>query len=102
MMTDISIALKQRQDKFVETRTIIATEINKFLESLGELTEEDRNNIKMPAGRSPQEILPALWVEPFDEAAYNEQLKEFSVCVSSAISYCDKLNERALACLKSQ
>lgn len=99
-MTNIEAALKQRQDKFIEARTIIFTEVQKFLESLQHIPEEEKAHMIMPSGSTPQEILPELWNDPFDVTVYEAQLAEFVKCVASVRDRCDYLNERALECLK--
>lgn len=101
-MTELEMALKQRQDKFIETRTIIAAEVAKFLESVRSLPDEIRAKVVLPEGATPQEILPALWAEPFSAEEYARQLQLFNMWVQSVTSYCDALNEEAMKCLKLQ
>lgn len=97
---DVTTLLRERQNKFIETRTLIASEVQKYLNSLNAMDAEVRAEILLPKGNTPQEILPALWVEPFDMEAYTEQLNQFQASVQSAKIYCDKLNQEALRCLQ--
>ncbi len=99
---ELEMALKQRQVKFVETRTVIASEVTKFLNSVQSLPEKVRVQVILPNGNTAQEILPALWEEPFDQAAYNSQLEAFNNSVRSVVTVCDALNEEAVKCLRSQ
>lgn len=100
-MIDIAVALKQRQDKFVETRTIIETEVNQFLQSIAvtDLDVQEKCNYNPEA--SARTLLPALWQEPFDMAAYQQQLANFNNYVAGVKSVFDQINEEAVACLQS-
>lgn len=97
---DVAKLLKERETKFIETRTVIAGEVEKFLASLNAMDEDVRAQIVMPNGTTPQEILPALWVEPFNEEAYKQQLSLFMTSVQSAKACCDRLNQEAIKCLQ--
>lgn len=99
---DVTSLLRERQNKFIETRTLIASEVQKYLNSLNAMDAEVRAEILLPNGTTPQEILPALWTEPFDTEAYKEQLSHFQASVQSAKIYCDRLNQEALKCLQQQ
>mgnify|MGYP001027830327 CR=1 FL=1 len=101
-MTELEMALKQRQEKFVETRTIIASEVTKFLNSLSALPDEIKAQAIMPTGTTAQEILPALWSDPFNQEEYEAQLSNFNRSVDSVTSICDALNEEAMKCLRLQ
>lgn len=99
---DVKQLLTMRQNKFIEDRTIIAERVNKYLESLANLDNELRAQCIIPTGTNAQEVLPALWQEPFDEAAYQAQLAEFNRSVASVKLVYQRINEEALRCLQAQ
>lgn len=100
-MVDVSQLIKQREAKFVEARTKAELEINKFLESIKPIEDELKDIPGRPAGTCAKEIVPALWTEPFDEAAYYQQLEVFNNYVNQVVAYGDKVNEEALRCLQT-
>lgn len=101
-MMDISSILRERQGKFVETRTRIEMEVNKFFESLNEIDDERIKAVPgRPAGNTCKEVLPALWEEPFDEAKYATQLSEFNRYKDAVIAVADTMNQEALERLRS-
>jgi len=97
---NIQAQLQKRQNKFIETRTIIADQVNKYVASLAILNDEQRQQCIMPNGNKVEEILPELWHEPFDEEVYNTQLMHLQQSVASVTALCDRLNQEAIACLK--
>lgn len=100
-MVDVQQLIRQKEAQFVEARTKVEMEINKFLESIKDIEEELKNIPGRPTGTCAKEIVPALWAEPFDQAAYNEQLAVFNAYVSAVVAYGDKVNEEALRCLQT-
>ena len=101
-MTNVEELLRARQSKFVETRTRIEMEVNKFLESIDKTGDERVMSIVgRPAGKTCREVLPALWEERFDEEKYNEQRAAFDRYVNAVCMYVDALNTEALKCLQS-
>lgn len=101
-MNEQSIAamIQQRQTKFIETRTIIESEVNKFLESLRSLDAETQQKLSVQENLTARDLLPALWAEPFDEAVYLEQKARLDSYITSVQAYCDAINQEALACLQ--
>lgn len=101
-MTSVEELLRVRQGKFVETRTRIEMEVNKFLESIDKTGDERVMSIGgRPEGKTCKEVLPALWEEPFDEAKYKEQLDLLNRYIAAVSTYVDTLNTEALKRLQS-
>lgn len=98
---NISRLIQDRQNKFIETRTIIESEVNKFLESLKNLEPDVQARCGYKPGLEAKVLLSALWEEPFDEAKYNSQLADLNRYVSQVKVVCDEINKEALACLQS-
>lgn len=102
-MTDVQQILRVRQDAFVEKRTKIESEINKFLESVEAIDDTRITSIPgRPAGKTCREVLPALWENPFDESVYNTQLTALQNYIGMVQRECDIINEEALRCLQSE
>lgn len=98
---NISQLIQERQNKFIETRTIIESEVTKFLESLTNLDADIKEKCGVREGLTAKDLLPALWIEPFDQKAYNAQKAALDTYIAQVTAICDKLNEEALACLQS-
>lgn len=98
---EIEALLRQRQNKFVEDRTKIETQVDAFFASLQGLDPDIKVKCGVVDNAHARDVLPALWQEPFDEAAYNDQLSKFNAYVAQVRSICDQLNQEALACLQS-
>lgn len=100
-MNNIDKLIKARQDKFVETRTIIESEVNRFLESLGGLDDDVKQRVGYKPGYTARKLLPALWEEPFDVNVYNSQLAVVKQYIAQVTAICDEINKEALQCLQS-
>lgn len=98
---NVANLIRIRQDKFVETRTIIESEVNKFLASIGKMDEDVQKRCGYIPGASAKTLLPALWVEPFDEETYNKQLSGVMTYISQVMAVCDDINKEAVECLQS-
>lgn len=100
---DVQEILRTRQDAFVEKRTRIETEVDKFLESVNQITDERVTQVPgRPEGKNCREVLPALWKDPFDEEEYQKQLTALNSYVQAVQAVCDAINEDALKCLQSE
>lgn len=101
-MTEQNIAamIQQRQNKFIETRTIIETEVNKFLNSLQGLDAEYKEKLGVQPGITCKDLLPELWNEPFRTEVYDKQLANLQSYITQVQCICDKINQEALACLQ--
>ncbi len=97
---DIASLIRERQDKFIETRTIIESEVNKFLESIATESEEVRQKFGYVEGASARTLLPELWNEPFRIEVYNQQLSGVLQYVQQVIAVCNEINREALECLR--
>lgn len=102
-MTEQSVAalIQQREVKFIETRTIIENEVNKFLQSLLSLDADVQQKVGAREGITAKDLLPALWADPFDEATYNQQLSSLMNYIAQVQAICDQINQEARACLQS-
>lgn len=92
--------LRERQDKFVERRTVIENEVNQFLKSLESLDHVYKQQLQVIDGRTAKDVLPALWAEPFVQETYDAQKAELDKYIASVQAVCDQLNEEALRCLQ--
>lgn len=93
--------LQIRQNKFIETRTNIENEVNRFLTSLIELDDGTKARLNVKEGITCKDLLPSLWVEPFNEAQYQLELNALKTYISQVTAVCDEINQEALACLQS-
>lgn len=99
---DVNVAqlIQSRQNKFIETRTIIDSEVTKFLQSLETLDTNMQEQCKVVPGRTAKDVLPSLWVEPFDIDRYNIELQNLTQYIAGVKSITDSINEEALKCLQ--
>lgn len=98
---NIANLLRQRQDEFVEKRTIIESEVNKFLESIAKLDPDVRARCGYVEGAQAKSLLPELWNEPFRIEVYNQQLAGVLSYVKQVSAVCDEINKEAQECLQS-
>lgn len=100
---DVQAILRARQDAFVEKRTRIESEVNKFLESVNQISDERVTSIPgRPTGNTCREVLPELWNEPFNQEVYDAELAVLNDYVAKVQAVCDSINEEALRCLQSE
>lgn len=92
---------REREAQFVETRTKIEMEVTKFLESIANMDEEAKTACRYNPAYTARNLLPALWIDPFDEKVYNIQLEKLQAYITAVTSVCDRMNEEALKCLQS-
>ena len=97
---EIQELLRKRQEKFIETRSTIKQEVDAFLKSISQIDHTFFNGLQVPTGSTTEEVLPALWVEPFDEAEYNKELTQLNSFIAQVHILTDKCNQEALACLQ--
>lgn len=102
-MSEVNVTklLQDRQNLFIETRTNIENEVNKFLKSLEGLDHDVKSMCGVQEGLTAKDLLPALWVEPFVKNTYLEQKAAFDKYVEGVKTVCDRLNQEAIECLNS-
>lgn len=104
-MTEQSVSslYQARNSQFIETRTIIECEVNKFLESLNKEDEDIKRQLGVKEGITCRDLLPELWkpTDEFDEAVYQTQLNSLLQYITQVQAICDKINAEAIACLQS-
>lgn len=98
---NIANLIRARQDKFVETRTIIESEVDKFLESIGKMDKDVQERCGYIPEVSAKTLLPELWNEPFREEVYNAQLSGVLSYIKQVTAVCDDINREAVQCLQS-
>lgn len=97
---DIEALLHKRQEEFIENRTRIETEVNKFLESL-KSTDEDVQRKCQVSDKTVRDWLPELWSDNFDIEVYEQQLAELNAYIKSVYAVCEQINAEAIKCLES-
>lgn len=93
---------QQRLNSFIETRTKIENEVNRFLKSLEVDDEEFKQACNVQIGTTARDWLPALWEEPFNQEVYEQQLAKLNQYIQAVRTVSDKLQMEALACLQAQ
>lgn len=93
--------IKSRQDKFIESRTVIEMEVNKFFNSLQTIDNDIKLKCNVQDGRNAKNTLPSLWEEPFNIDKYNQERASFDSYVAQVRNICDQMNQEALQCLQS-
>lgn len=92
--------LNERQNKFIENRTIIEREVDTFLRSVETMDPVYQQQLNVVVGQTARDLLPSLWVEPFNEAQYNAERASLDAYIKRVTDVCDKLNAEALRCLQ--
>jgi hypothetical protein len=100
MSVDVSKLIAERERKFIEQRVLITQWIKEFMESVHAFDPELLKGIKIPEGRTAEELLPSLFIEPFDHAAYLREREAMEDLRGKVNAVAEKLNEEALACLQ--
>lgn len=100
---NISNLIQMRQNKFIETRTIIETEVDKFLQSLTQLDKnaKERLGVQVYDNATARQIIPSLWVEPFNEEQYTIERNKLDAYIAKVQQACNALNQEALQCLQN-
>ena len=103
-MTEQSIAAlyQLRQNQFIETRTIIESEVNKFLESLRAQDESLKQQLGVKEDVTCKDLLPELWADEPNLNTYITQLNNLLTYIGQVHAICDGLNAEAIACLQPQ
>lgn len=103
MQNSVNVAalIQQRQNKFIETRTIIEAEVNKFLAGLEAQDDDIKAKLNVQPGITARHWLPSLWSDDFNMEAYKQELAKLTDYMSKVKVYADNLNAEAIRCLQS-
>lgn len=101
MMNDVASLIQKRQNDFIEKRTIIESEVNKFLQSLEQQDADIRQKCNVVPGRTARDVLPSLWADEFDETAYQAEYNNLQQYINYVMQIQDENNREALECLQS-
>lgn len=100
MEVNISKLIQDRQNQFIEKRTIIESEVNGFLQSLEKLDLDVQTRLNVKVGTTCRMLLPSLWMEPFDIEQYNKEKENLDAYIAAVKGVCDEINQEALKCLQ--
>ena len=98
-MIDYTELLKQREQVFTETRYEIIKRVTATLEGLTKIDPQLLATLPPLPGNTVQEVFPALFTEPFNKEAYQQQLAVYNTFKDQANLLIDKLNKEAIECL---
>ena len=98
-MNNVNELYRKRQEVFIERRTTIASEVDKFMQGVAGIDPELLKNVTPINGTSAKEILPSMWIEPFDIEKYKQELSVFDNYVRQIKQVADELNAQALKIL---
>lgn len=101
MMVDVASLIQQRQNDFIEKRTIIESEVNKFFKSLEQQDDDIRTKCNVVDGRTAKDVLPSLWADEFDEDAYKAELENLNKYIAYVMQVQEVNNREAIQCLQS-
>ena len=93
---------QQRMNTFIETRTKIEQEVNRFLKSLEVDDEEFKAACNVRVGTTARDWLPSLWEEPFPEEKYQQEFAKLIEYIEQVRTVSDKIQQEAIACLQEQ
>lgn len=98
---NVAYLLQQRMNKFIESRTIIDSEVNKFLKGLEQLDADVKVRLRVKDGVTTRDLLPSLWAEEFCMETYQQELASLKAYIAEVTAFADSLNQEALRCLQS-
>lgn len=94
-MTNVNELYRKRQEVFIERRTKIVDEVNKFLDGVKGIDPALLQGIPTLPGDTAKDVLPSMWEEPFDTEKYEKELAVFNTYVKYVKEVADKINEEA-------
>lgn len=100
LSTRVAAALKQRQNEFIEKRTVTESEVNKFLKSLEGLDPDVKAQLKVVDGATARDWLPSLWLEEPDPKQYEAEKAKLDAYIAAVKNYADHLAQEAIRCLQ--
>lgn len=92
--------IEQKNQEFYVNKGKNEANINSYLTRIFELYDKNPaifEGVEMPCGRTAQEVVPAMYEEPFDEQKYKEQRKRLLDFQNIMISRADDISRKALA-----
>ena len=98
-MNNVNELYRKRQEVFIERRTTIASEVDKFMQGVAGIDPELLKNVTPINGTNAKDILPSMWAEPFNIEAYKSELAIFDNYVRQIKQVADDLNTQALKIL---
>jgi len=99
MAIDTNELYKLREKAFVEARVYISQWCTKLVQHWDMLTQESRSQLPPLPGRTPEELLPSLFKEPFDPAQYEREAAVLQQIQQAMAARAAELNAEAERCL---
>ena len=99
-MTDVNKLLETRRNMFISTRRDIEVYITNFFSELEQVNPDLLKDIQLPEGRTAKDIFPSLYVEPFNEEAYNKEYEAFTALYEAVGKVAEYLNQKAMEVLQ--
>lgn len=84
---------------FIERRSKVQSEVDRFLESVKSINPERLAGIEPIEGNTAQEVLPSLWKEPYNAEQYAVELSRLQRYIADVKAVADALNAEALRIL---
>ena len=98
-MTPVQNLIAERERQFIETRLLICQWVEKLMENVSQIDPKLLTNLDVPKGKTAQELLPSLFVTPFDFEQYEKEAAVLNAFQSRLDALADWLNAEALKCL---
>lgn len=98
-MATVKQLYNARLQLFIERRSKVQAEVDRFLQSVKSINPERLAGIEPIEGDTAQEVLPALWREPYDSQQYEVELSRLQHYISQVKAVADELNAEALRIL---
>jgi len=98
-MKSVEEMIREREVAFIEKRMEIAQWVLQLMKDTREMAPELLEGIEIPQGNTAEELLPALYSEPFDEEAYKQQAEKINIFQQKKDAVAEKLNEESLSIL---
>lgn len=81
-MTDVEALVRDANERFISDRIQIEQWVNTLMQRVSEIDPKDLVGVNIPSGKTAQELLPALYTQPYCKEAYlvqREALNNFQL-----------------------
>lgn len=99
-MVDAERSQKEARDRFVEDRSNNEREINHFLTEIAKVDKKYLEGITPLSGATTREVVPSMWIEPFDKEAYDAQIAVVKAYIIAVKKRAEAVNEEAERCFQ--
>lgn len=97
---DVNALLEQRRSQFISKRRDIEVWVENFFKEVDQINPNLLKDTHPPVGRTTAELLPSLYVEPFDQEKFDAEYKVLNDYYLEIQSVAEYLNGKAMEVLQ--